>query len=177
MSEQIALARQPAATQIHKTGVLALTAIVAVGFGGAVGPEAGILAVVAELSVLVTALLARLHHPADMVGEIGAAGALGGLYGSPPGGAMLLDEEPQAPKWQLYVAALAGLAGFLIVARRILTENALHVDLPTHVAAGDGSEIILAVLPSMLGAAIGWLFLRSLTAIRAGLSGFGAIWQ
>ncbi|RNF36092.1 hypothetical protein [Paracoccus methylarcula] len=87
LSRQIALAHQPAATQIRKTGILALTAVIAVGFGGAVGPEAGILAVVAELSVLVTALLARLHHPVDMVGEIGAAGALGGLYGSPPGGA------------------------------------------------------------------------------------------
>lgn len=176
LSQQIEMAGKPASTQMRKTGILALTAIVAVGFGGAVGPEAGILAVVAELSVLVTAMLARLHHPGDLVGEIGAAGALGGLYGSPPGAALLLDDKPQAPKWQLYAAALAGLAGFLIVARRILPENALHVDLPSHVAAGDGSEIILAVFPAMLGTAMGWLFLKSLTAIRAGLSRCGALW-
>lgn len=78
----------------------------AVGFGGTVGPEAGILAVVAELSVLVTAMLARLNQPGDLVGEIGAVDALGGLYSSPPGAALLLNEKPQTSKWQLYAVAL-----------------------------------------------------------------------
>lgn len=176
LSAQIDQARQPAATNVKTTSIVALSAIVAVGFGGAIGPEAGILAVIAEVSALVTYLLGRLHQPADLVGEIGTAGALGGLYASPPGAAMLLDETPQAPKWHLYLAAIAGLAGFMILARYILPDNPLQVDLPAHVAAGDGSDMIFAILPALLGAAMGLLFILLLKACRQLLANFKNIW-
>ena len=89
---------------------------------------------------------------------------------------MLLDETPQAPKWQLYLAAIAGLAGFMILARRILPENPLHVDLPAYAAAGNGSDIIFAILPALLGAGIGILFIIVLKACRQVLARFENIW-
>lgn len=174
---QLDQTREPGKTKVKATAILALSAIVAVGFGGAIGPEAGILAVVAEVSALVTYLLGRLHRPTELVGEIGAAGALGGIYASPPGAAMLLDEDPSAPKWQLYLASLTGLAGFMILARHILPENSLQVDLPAYTAAGNGSDIILAILPALLGAGMGVLFIVVLKICRKALAQFGNIWM
>lgn len=94
LSEQIeATTRRAHARKARDTLLLALMAIVAVGFGGAVGPEAGILAVVSELSALVSILIARNAADERFIAEAGAAGALGGLYGSPPGGAILSQEH------------------------------------------------------------------------------------
>lgn len=176
LAEQLVQTPAQGLTKVKATAILALSAIVAVGFGGAIGPEAGILAVVAEVSALVTYLLGRLHRPTELVGEIGAAGALGGIYASPPGAAMLLDDDPKAPKWQLYLASLTGLAGFLILARRILPENPLHVQLPAYTAAGDGSDIIFAILPALLGAAMGIFFIIILKACRQVLAQFDNTW-
>lgn len=173
IAQQIAAAGKPAASKIRQTGLLALLAVIAVGFGGAIGPEAGILAVVAELSAIVSFALARLHQPTNLVGEIGAAGALGGIYAGAPGA--LVDEVPRAPKWYLFAAGLFGLAGFLMVTRRILPDSPLHVDLPEHIPAGDGAEVLLALLPAISGAGTGLLFVVLLPAIRGLLARFGNI--
>lgn len=51
--------RGPTSGQWRRTAVLGLSAVVAIGFGGAIGPEAGLLAVVAELSIIVKHQIAR----------------------------------------------------------------------------------------------------------------------
>jgi len=176
LNEQIAGARMLESQKRRNTAFLAIMAIVAVGFGGAVGPEAGILAVVAEMSLLISMLIARDHAEARLIGEIGAAGALGGIYGSPPGAAVIAQEHPEAPKLRLYLAALTGLLGFILTVRMFLPENPLHIHLPDHVPAGDGTDIIFAVLPAILGAGAGVFFLMILPLITSVLSRWEHIW-
>lgn len=166
LSEQIGTARPPHAQKQRDALLLALMAIVAVGFGGAVGPEAGILAVIAEMTALITWLIARNAAEAQLIGEAGAAGALGGLYGSPPGGAAMAQAQPEAPRWQVYLAALAGLAGFLLVTGRYLKQRPMHISLPPHVPAGDGSDLAWSVLPALLGAAMGMFFVFALPLVQ-----------
>lgn len=176
LSQQIAETRGPRQhDQWRNMALLAAMGIVAVGFGGAIGPEAGILAVVGELSAIVTLLIARNQDEARLIGEAGTAGALGGLYGSPPGGAAIAQEHPEAPKWQLYLAALTGLLGFLWVTGRLLPNAALRVHLPPYEAVTDGSDILLAMLPAILGAVAGLAFVLFLPRITAALKKTGGI--
>ena len=89
----------------------ALAAIVAVAFGGAVGPEAGIIAVVAQLSAIVSRVISRDAATQRAIGQAGNAGALGGFYASPPG-AVVVDGDDLGPQNVLQLAA--GCAGFLV---------------------------------------------------------------
>ena len=166
LSEQIVLARSPQGQKQRNTAFLALMAIVAVGFGGAIGPEAGILAIVAEMSALIAMLIARNHAESRLIGEIGAAGALGGIYGSPPGAAVMTQEHPEAPKIQLYLAALTGLFGFLFAAQVLLPGNHLRIELPSYEPAGDGTDILRAIIPAVLGALVGLFFVLVLPKIQ-----------
>lgn len=176
LSQQIAETRAPPQHgHWRNTALLAAMGIVAVGFGGAVGPEAGILAVVGELSGIVTLLIARNQDEARLIGEAGAAGALGGLYGSPPGGAVMAQEHPEAPKWQLYLAALTGLLGFLWVTGRLLPDAAIRIHLPPVEPATDGTDILMAVLPAILGAIAGLAFVVMLPFVTAALKKMGGI--
>lgn len=52
---------QQAAQQRRKIALVAASAIVAIGFGGAIGPEAGLLAVVAECAAIVSDQLAAAY--------------------------------------------------------------------------------------------------------------------
>lgn len=162
-------ARQALARTQRNALLLAAMAIIAVGFGGAVGPEAGILAVMAELSVLMSLLLARSEEEARLVAEVGAAGALGGLYGSPPGGAMVAQMQTHLLRWELLLAGLCGLFGFALTASHIMPGQPLHIALPAHVPAADGSDLLAAVLPALLGAAMGVAFVHLFIRIQAGL--------
>lgn len=176
LAEQIeATTRRAHARKARDALLLALMAIVAVGFGGAVGPEAGILAVVSELSALVSMLIARNAAEERFIAETGATGALGGLYGSPPGGAMLSQEQREAPRWQVYLAGVAGLLGFLVTAGWILPGNPIRIELPEHVSTRDGSDMLGAILPAIVGAAIGLLFVLMLPQIEKRLSRLGNI--
>lgn len=167
--------RDPARIKRRETLLIAAMAVVAVAFGGAIGPEAGILAVVAELSALVTIHIARNGAEARLLSEAGAAGALGGLYGSPPAGAVIAQDNPQAPRWQLYLAALTGLLGFLVVLSRFLPEQPLHIALPAHKPAGDGTDMIRALLPAALGAIGGMGFTTTLPVVQGLLARAGGV--
>ena len=156
--EQVAELRHPDAEVHHDALYLGAIAVVSVACGGALGPEAGILALIGQLSTLVARALGRTQAERGLIGEIGAAGALGGLYASPAGGAAVAQAHPEAPKWQLYLAGLAGLAGFLGTASLLPGGAALHVDLPDHSPAGDGSDMLFALLPALAGGAMGLLF-------------------
>ena len=98
-SENVDLTAQLA--QVHdvlhlkkrSTLFLALSAIIAVGFGGAVGPEAGLVAVVSEASAVVAILIARSRVEARLIGDTGTVAALSGLYGAPPGAAVYTESD------------------------------------------------------------------------------------
>lgn len=166
LADQIAEARDPETGRWRNTMLLAAMAVVAVAFGGAIGPEAGILAVVAEMSAVIAALIARDHAEARMIGEVGASGALGGLYGSPPAGAAITQGPLETPKWQLFLAAVSGLIGFILVGKRILPGGGMRVHLPTYIATGDVMDMIWAVVPALLGAASGLAFLLVLPKMQ-----------
>ncbi|MBB3994835.1 H+/Cl- antiporter ClcA [Sulfitobacter undariae] len=175
LSEQIEDIRNPSAPKHRDTVLLAAMAIIAVGFGGAVGPEAGILAVVAEMSAFVTLLIARNQEDSRMISEVGAVAALSGIYGSPPGAAMMTETKPEAPKWQLFLAALAGLLGFMLVASRFLPDGAIRIHLPVYQAARDGTDMLRALLPAGLGTAVGLAFVMIHTPMRALLARCGPV--
>lgn len=97
----------------------ALTAIVAVAFGGAVGPEAGLLAVVAEVGAIVGYRIARDVGEERMPRGAGTAAALSGLYASPPGAAALDDDTIGPLKGLQLLAGLAGFFSFMFCSRII----------------------------------------------------------
>ncbi|WP_395449179.1 chloride channel protein [Aminobacter sp. UC22_36] len=159
LDQQIAAAQDPAHLHRRNALFIALAAIVAVGFGGAIGPEAGLLAVVAELTSAIAIVLGRSHAEQRVIGEAGVSGALSGLFGSPLGAAAYADDKPQAPRALLVLAALCGLLGFLL-ASRFLFDGGLHrLALPSYAPAGDGTDLVMAIFPAILGAAIGMAFL------------------
>lgn len=159
LDQQIAEAQDPVHLHRRKALFIALAAIVAVGFGGAIGPEAGLLAVVAEMTAAIAIVLGRSHADQRVIGEAGVSGALSGLFGSPLGGAAYADDKPQAPRALLLLAALCGLLGFLL-AGRLLFDGGLHrLALPAYAPAGDGTDLLMAIVPAILGAAVGMAFL------------------
>lgn len=169
VGEQVDDLRNPARIKRRAALFAAAGAIVAVGFGGAIGPEAGILAVVSQLSALIGLRLSRDAAEARLLSEAGTAGALGGLYGSPPAGAVVAQENPEVPRWQLYLAGLTGFLGFVAVHGWLGSGHGLRLHLPPHEPSPYGTDMLDAVLPALLGAAAG-LGLAWLTpAIRGAL--------
>ncbi|RRD04916.1 hypothetical protein EII34_08285 [Arachnia propionica] len=110
LDEQLAAAEDPTSLHRRRTAFLAASAIIAVGFGGSIGPEAGLVAVVAELSIMVSRRIGRSQAERQVIGTAGPAAALAGLYGSPPGGAAYGDDTLSPSKW---TGIAAGISGFL----------------------------------------------------------------
>ncbi|MFV0490963.1 MAG: chloride channel protein [Pseudorhodobacter sp.] len=135
---------------------LAVLGIVSVAFGGAIGPEAGVIAVIAELSNLVAARIGRDVQERRLVRQIGIAGALGGLYGSPPGGAGYADSKPEAPWAHLFLAATTGVFGLVGTSNLLPGGHGLAIPLP--VSAGslltDLPTLLLLLLPGLVGVAV-----------------------
>ncbi|MFD1883789.1 chloride channel protein [Paracoccus pacificus] len=146
---------------LSKAATLAGLGIVSVGFGGAIGPEAGILAVVTELSALISARIARDVAEARLIGQIGVAGALGGLYGSPPGGAGFANDAPDAPWPLLVLAAVAGLAGLLLAGAVLPEGPGLQLPLPP-APRFDLPYLLPALVAGLAGAVIGAAYVGGL---------------
>lgn len=133
-----------------------LSAIVAVACGGAVGPEAGILAVVAQLSAIVSHRLRGDIEAQRVVGQAGTAGALGGFYGSPPGAAAIEGDTIGPRKALELVAGFSGFLVFLGVARLVAPDGVQRIELP---ALTESSTLEFGlVLVALAGAAAGLLF-------------------
>lgn len=155
IEDQLSSAADPTHLRRKRTAALALSAIIAYGFGGAIGPEAGLLAVVAELSALVSARIARSEREARLIGQSGSAAALAGLYGSPPGGAAYEDDTLAPGKVLALLAGGSGFLAFLVLNR---TLGAGHTDLGLPLYDHSSGQLALAILPAVLGAAIGLSF-------------------
>lgn len=175
LEQQLSNLRDPVRHGRRDAAIMAAMAITAVAFGGAVGPEAGIIAVVGQLSALISLRLAHNAAEARLLSEAGAAGALGGLYGSPPAGAVIAQAHPEAPRWQLYLAALTGLLGFLLVLSRVAPDAGLRIALPPHVPEGDGTDMIRALLPAALAAISASAFVLALPALKSLLARAGGV--
>lgn len=166
----------------RRTALLAAMAIIAVAFGGAIGPEAGTLAVVAELSAIVSLAIARSSTERQFIGEVGAAAALGGLYGSPPGGTLLAEPTAEAPQTDpkgrqlfLFLAALAGLAGFLLAAKVLLPGGGMRVHLAPVATQDSPWQIVAALIPALLGGLAGLAFVVLLPWFQTLLARLGNV--
>jgi H+/Cl- antiporter ClcA len=166
LSQQLEDARDPVNIRHRMVLLVAAAAVVSVAFGGALGPEAGIVAVVTEISAVMSLLIARNQEDRRLIGEAGVAGALSGLYGSPPGGAVISETENRTPLPILLAAGVAGLLGFLLAASVVLEPGAFRVHLPAYDAPGDGTDILSAILPGLLGALAGLVFVFLLPPLR-----------
>ncbi|KUJ76822.1 hypothetical protein AVO45_09975 [Ruegeria marisrubri] len=171
LDEQIAAASEPLKEQQRTIVMTALGAVFAVGFGGALGPEAGLIAAITEISVLVSMILARSAAEARTIGQASISAALAGLYASPPGGLAYSVEEEGRTGWQQareasipylgFIAAVAGFVGFKLTAGWLFEGGFHRIHLPHYESPGDGSDLIQAVLPAIFGALIGAFFLHA----------------
>ncbi len=175
LAAQLRAARDPSAFHWRRSALLAAMAIVAVAFGGAIGPEAGTLAVVAELSAIVSLAIARSSADRAFIGEVGAAAALGGLYGSPPGATMLAEQgeqdaesttDPKGRQLLLFLAAVAGLAGFALAAKLLLPGEGMRVHLPSSEAPDELRDLLTAIIPALLGGLAGLGFVVLLPRLQ-----------
>jgi H+/Cl- antiporter ClcA len=177
--EQIAQARDPLALHRRETAWVALGAICAVAFGGAIGPEAGILAVTAQLSSFVALRLSRSAARRRSLAEAGMAGALSGVYGSPAGGPIHARTEDAVPRPLLILAGIAGFASFLLTADLLMDEAIGMMRLPRLTAESTVWDTALAGLAGAAGAAAGAAFLLMRAALSAALAraGTARFWQ
>ena len=157
LDAQIRAAANPFTVRRKRTAVLALSAIVAYGFGGAIGPEAGLIAVIAELSALVSARIARSEFEARVFGQSGSAAALAGIYASPPGAAAYDDDSLAPSKVYSFIAAGVGFLAFLAVQRAIGPD---HSDLGIPGYRHDTLQLVAALVPAVLGALVGLAYVR-----------------
>lgn len=163
LDAQMESAADPRHLRRRRTAALALSAVVAYGFGGTIGPEAGLLAVVAELSALVGIRIAHSESEARLIGQSGSAAALAGLYGSPPGGAAYDDDTLAPSKLLALVAAGSGFLVFLVVHRAVGPD---HTDVGLPAYSHSTGQLAAALVPAVAGAAIGVVYasLRTLSS-------------
>lgn len=173
LDAQIAQSADPLSLRRRKIALLALSATIAVGFGGAIGPEAGLLAVVSELSAIVSVRIARSHAEATLIGRSGTAGALAGLYSSPPGAVAYDDDTLAPPKVLLVIAAAAGFVAFALV-MSVGGSGGLSIGIPDYRIAS-ATDLLWAALPAAAGAAAGWVYLRVRRLLSGALARCGPI--
>lgn len=170
LEEQIAQARDPLAIHRREAAWVALGAIFAVAFGGAIGPEAGILAVTAQLSSFVSLRLARSAAGRRSLAEAGIAGALSGVYGSAAGGPIHAEPKDAVPRPLFFVAGLAGLMGFVATAEFLMEGAIGMMRLPRLTAESTIWDTALACLAGAAGAAAGAAFLQLRSWVSAVLA-------
>lgn len=155
VDELLAHADAPSPGHARQIVVTALAAIVAIAFGGAIGPEAGLLAVVAQCSALVSRAIARNEARAREIARAGVAGALSGFYGSPPAAAAMDGDGLPASKLMSFISGISGFLVFLAVSRGVFGGNGLtNLPLPEHTG---GTEWLL-IVPALIACAFGVAF-------------------
>ncbi len=164
---------QQAAQQRRKIALVAASAIVAIGFGGAIGPEAGLLAVVAECAAIVSDQLAAAYAQTRSMSRWGegaaqpargmaqAAGAA--RQAQPPAGTGAdmdagADARPAPPQWLNVLAAVCGTAAFYGTNKLLTGSRFQQLPLPDYVSFGLGADALLALPAALAGALLGLLF-------------------
>nr|WP_300337274.1 chloride channel protein [Actinomyces sp.] len=142
--------------QWKRVAVLGLSAVIAVGCGGAIGPEAGLIAVVTEMSVLVSYRIRLSETQAALLRESAQAAALSGFYGAPPAGAVIQEEDARPSRLPVYTASLAGFVTFLLT-YRLLGGHPHPITFPE--GSTDPVVDLLSFVPALAGAALGYLYL------------------
>jgi len=159
LEAQIAQARRPERTHLRETFWVAVGAIIAVGFGGAIGPEAGVIAVTTQLSAFVAVRLGRTATERGMLAGAGVSGALAGTYGSPAGGPVHAEREGDIPRVIIFASGIAGFAAFVLVAETLRPGVLALMRLPRLDAETGAWDTLIALFPAAAGATVGGLYL------------------
>lgn len=134
---------------------IALSAFIAVVAGGAIGPEAGIIALTTELSALVTLRISEAKLKA-LLPAVGVGASVGAVWGSPAAGATY-DSDELSPGTALnVVAAAAGFVGFIGVLSLTHTSS-IRMDVSMHL---DFSPVLITsvVAACLVGTAAAFLY-------------------
>lgn len=175
LDDQLAAAKDPSSLHRRKTAYLAASAIIAVGFGGSIGPEAGLVAVVAQLSIMVSRRIARSEAEQQVIGTAGSAAALAGLYGSPPGGATYGDDTLSPSKWIGIAAGISGFLAFLAVVKLAGVE-AHGMELPELPPTALNTFVVAAV-PAVLASILALAHAKLKPLLLSLLGKLGSGWR
>ncbi|ALG84157.1 chloride channel protein [Gordonia phthalatica] len=155
VDELLAAAESPRSEASRQIIVTALVAIVAIAFGGSVGPEAGLLAVVAQCAAIVSRVIARTEARAREISRAGVAGALSGFYGAPPAAVAIDGDQLPASRLMSFIAGIAGFFVFLSVSRSVFGNSGVpELPLP---AGTDGADWML-IVPALIACGFGLAF-------------------
>ncbi len=169
-TETAGVARQ----SLRAAGYFTVLGVVSVAFGAALGPEGGILALIGQLSAYIARRIGKTAAEERLIRQMGTAGALGGLYHSPPGGASYADNRPDAPWPLLLIAGISGFAGLMLTSSLLPKGHGLRIPMPASQGEINAESLTLLLLAAAFGALLGLVFLgsRSLaTRVLAWLSG------
>lgn len=166
--EQVSDAADPVGLHRRRTAFLALRGVVAVAFGGAIGPEASLIAVMGEISALVTTRVARDREEERLIGETGTSASLGALYGAPTGSTLFEpDSTDRAVNLANIIAGAVGFVSFLLVHDLFSAPSSTlglhHVDLFAR-------DVAFSAVAALAGAALalGYVGIRGPVGALAG---------
>ncbi len=131
-------------------------------FGGALGPELGLVFLGGSIAVALTRLLNR--EAAGVAQDIAIAAVFTALFASPLGGTATAVEKPGSPAipraQRVLLALISGLAALKAFAMVPTPGFAIAAAWPAYEPAGDGTEALWAVPLGLIGLAIGLLYHR-----------------
>ncbi|WP_083907377.1 chloride channel protein [Alloscardovia criceti] len=138
-----------------------LIAIVSVAFGGAIGPEAGLLSIVPLCDTLISLRAAQTQAQFDEMNESTQAAALAGLYGSAPGAVLYTSKQSGthklSTKISTWTAAISGFLTFWLLLK--LSSVSSHpIDLPA-VPEPSVKQFVLSALAALVACAMATLYL------------------
>jgi len=96
--------------------------------------------------------MAKSREEQRLIGRVGSAAALSGLYGSPPGGAVYESDEISPSKALVFVAAVVGLVAFLLTSDLFGGLDMPPLGLPEYLTSHDGSDLLRAIPPAIAAA-------------------------
>lgn len=138
--------------------------LISLAFGAALGPEAALIGLAGGLATWVSRRLKVTAQQAHSLTYFSVSGALGAFFRSPFGSATLPLESAKADSlpstWTLIPGVFAGAAGLLVMI--LLAGDTLRTtyDYLPYISPRDGSDMLLAIPFGLLGAGIGWLYLK-----------------
>ena len=134
---------------------------VSLAFGGALGPELGLVFVSGTIGVTLARLLKR-SEAASMVRDITVAAVFSSMFVSPLGGAATAVEDPDLKRpprvERVLIAVVAGLAALAAFAMVPTPGLRIVANWPAYTPPLNGTDALWAVPLGLLGAAIGLLY-------------------
>lgn len=142
-----------------------VTALVSLGFGASLGPEAALVGLAGGLGSLAARFIKASGQQAYAVSYFSISSALGAFFHSPLGGAALPVEAPDEADlpsgWMFVAGSLAGLAGLMVFS---WISPGGTFDFIWFPYVPDARQLVVDVLTAvglaLLGGLVGWAYLH-----------------